>query len=97
MHIHFLALPDFLGFKSAPEMAKSYPEEVRRGIRLQSFGNDLIKLFGGRSVHPVGACVGGFYKAPSPMQINALLEKAKARIEDWRRINSLAGRTFLSR
>ncbi|PWY55058.1 Ni/Fe hydrogenase subunit alpha [Legionella qingyii] len=82
MHIHFLALPDFLGFKSAPEMAKRYPEEVRRGIRLQAFGNDLIKLFGGRSVHPVGACLGGFYKAPNHMAINTLLENAKARIED---------------
>ncbi|MCE0723210.1 MULTISPECIES: Ni/Fe hydrogenase subunit alpha [Legionella] len=82
MHIHFLALPDFLGFKSAPEMAKVHPEEVRRGMRLQAFGNDLIKLLGGRSVHPVGACVGGFYKAPSFSEINLLLENAKARIED---------------
>lgn len=82
MHIHFLALPDFLGFKSVPEMAKSYPDEVRRGMRLQAFGNDLIKLLGARSVHPVGACVGGFYKAPERAEVNTLLEKAKARIED---------------
>lgn len=82
MHIHFLALPDFMGFKSAPDMAKSYPEEVQRGMRLQAFGNELIKLFGGRSVHPVGACVGGFYKAPHHSEISILLEKAKARIND---------------
>ncbi|WP_115707839.1 Ni/Fe hydrogenase subunit alpha [Legionella sainthelensi] len=82
MHIHFLALPDFLGFQSVPEMAKRYSEEVRRGMRLQAFGNDLIKLFGGRSVHPVGACVGGFYKAPNQSAINLLLEQAKARVED---------------
>jgi sulfhydrogenase subunit alpha len=82
MHIHFLALPDFLGFKSAPEMAKVYSEVVRRGMRLQALGNDLIKLLGARSVHPVGACVGGFYKAPNHAEINILLEKAKARIED---------------
>src|SRR5579885_146834 len=54
MHIHLLAAPDFLGFKSAAEMAKQYPQEVRRGLRLQAFGNELIKLLGGRSVHPVG-------------------------------------------
>lgn len=82
MHIHFLALPDFLGFKSAPDMAKVHSQEVRRGMRLQSFGNELIKLLGGRSVHPVGACVGGFYKAPSPSGITSLLEKAKDRIQD---------------
>ena len=92
MHIHFLALPDFLGFKSAPEMAKVYPDEVRRGMRLQALGNDLIKLLGARSVHPVGACVGGFYKAPNRAEINTLLEKAKARIEDCELlINWLSG------
>lgn len=82
LHVHFLALPDFLGFKSAPEMAKTHPEEVRRGMRLQALGNNIIKLFGGRSVHPVGACVGGFYKAPSLSEMNLLLEHAKARLED---------------
>lgn len=82
MHIHFLALPDFLGFKSVPEMAKAHPDEVRRGMRLQALGNDLIKLLGGRSVHPVGACIGGFYKAPNQTEITLLLEKVKARIED---------------
>lgn len=82
MHIHFLALPDFLGFKSVPEMAKVYPDEVRRGMRLQALGNDLIKLLGGRSVHPVGACVGGFYKAPDCSAINIMLDKVKARLDD---------------
>lgn len=82
MHIHFLALPDFLGFKSVPEMAKVYPDEVRRGMRLQALGNDLIKLLGSRSVHPVGACVGGFYKAPGCSEISIMLDKARARLED---------------
>ncbi len=82
MHIHFLALPDFLGFKSVPEMAKVYPDEVRRGMRLQALGNDLIKLLGGRSVHPIGACVGGFYKAPNCSEINIMLAKAKASLDD---------------
>lgn len=82
LHIHFLALPDFLGFNSVHEMAKVYPQEVRRGMRLQSFGNELIRLLGGRSVHPVGARVGGFYKAPGQEAVNQLLVKAKQRIED---------------
>ena len=82
LHIHFLAAPDFLGFKSAPAMAKIYPEEVHRGLRLQSLGHELIELLGGRSVHPVGACIGGFYKAPSLTKVNALLERVKARIND---------------
>lgn len=73
LHIHLLALPDFLGFNSAPEMAKAYPDEVRRGLKLQALGNALISLLGGRSVHPVGARTGGFHHAPSPTQVETLL------------------------
>ena len=82
LHIHFLAAPDFLGFKSAPEMAKVYPDVVRRGLRLQAIGNDLIRFLGGRSVHPVGACIGGFYKAPRPSEVKELLDRVNARLED---------------
>lgn len=82
LHVHFLALPDFLGFESAPEMARVYPDEVRRGLRLQAFANELIALLGGRSVHPVGACVGGFYKAPEADKVKSLLDKTLARLED---------------
>lgn len=64
LHIHLLAAPDFLGFANVIEMAKHHPQEVKRGLRLQGLGNKLIKLLGGRSVHPVGVCVGGFYKLP---------------------------------
>lgn len=82
LHVHFLAAPDFLGFKSATEMAKVYPDEVRRGLRLQALGNELVSLLGGRSVHPVGACVGGFYKAPNPVLIQKILERVKAHRND---------------
>ena len=73
LHIHLLAAPDFLGFDSAPEMARDYPDEVRRGLRLQALGNRLIALLGARSVHPVGACVGGFHHAPGAAQTDALI------------------------
>lgn len=85
LHIHLLAAPDFLGFGSAPEMAKLFPEEVKRGLILQHTGNQLIKLLGGRSVHPVGLCVGGFHRAPEQKEIDALLlqlEKAIPLAED---------------
>ncbi len=82
LHIHFLAVPDFLGFKSAPDMAKIYPNEVRRGLRLQALGHELISLLGGRAVNPVGACIGGFYQAPRASQVEALLVRVKACVSD---------------
>jgi len=75
LHIHLLAAPDFLGFSSGIEMAETYGDEVRRGLKLQTLGNDLIAFFGARSVHPVGVRVGGFSKAPDKKQAADLLTR----------------------
>lgn len=73
LHIHLLALPDFLGFDNAIAMAERHPNEVKRGLQLQGLGNSLIRLFGGRSVHPVGARLGGFHHAPAAEDVRALV------------------------
>jgi coenzyme F420-reducing hydrogenase alpha subunit len=82
LHVHLLAAPDFLGFNAITEMAKVYPEEVRRGLRLQSLGNELIKLFGARSVHPIGAKVGGFHHAPAVEEVRSLCAKLRAALPE---------------
>ena len=79
LHIHLLAAPDFLGCQNVIELAEKQPEAVRRGLRLQDLGNDLIRFLGARSVHPVGVKVGGFYHAPTleqAAQLRAKLEEA---------------------
>lgn len=82
LHIHLLAAPDFLGFGNAIEMAEKYPDEVRRGLMLQTLGNDLIALFGARSVHPVGLRVGGFYHAPSIEEVAQMRERLQAALPE---------------
>lgn len=82
LHIHMLAAPDFLGYNNIIEMAADHAATVRRGLRLQSLGNDLISLFGARSVHPVGVQVGGFYHVPNPEVVAALLTRLKAARQD---------------
>ena len=77
LHIHLLAAPDFLGYANAMEMAQHYPDEVRRGLRLQSLGNRLIALLGGRSVHPVGVRIGGFHRPPDAAQVAQVLESLR--------------------
>jgi coenzyme F420-reducing hydrogenase alpha subunit len=49
---------------------------------LQALGNKLLRTLGGRSVHPVGARVGGFYHAPSPAVMKGLLEECQAALPD---------------
>ena len=82
LHIHLLAAPDFLGFDNVIAMVKQYPQQVNRGLGLQAIGNKLIALFGGRSVHPVGSCVGGFYSAPPLKQVDELVKEIETLLPD---------------
>ncbi len=77
LHIHLLAAPDFLKYPSVIAMAKDHPEVVKRGMHLHRLGLDLMSLLGKRSVHPVGACVGGFYAAPKPSAVKTVLTEFK--------------------
>ncbi|HEX9627209.1 MAG TPA: nickel-dependent hydrogenase large subunit [Acidiferrobacterales bacterium] len=78
LHIHLLAAPDFLGYDNAIAMAAAHSEALRRGLRLQALGNDIIRLLGARSVHPVGVRVGGFHHAPAPDAVAALRARLEA-------------------
>jgi sulfhydrogenase subunit alpha len=86
LHIHLLAAPDFFGYDSAIAMARDYPDEVRRGLRLQGLGNEIIRLLGARSVHPVGVRVGGFHHAPSLEAVRALAARIEAALPDAREL-----------
>jgi coenzyme F420-reducing hydrogenase alpha subunit len=82
LHIHLLALPDFLGFDDAVEMARHHPEVVRRGLRLQALGNDIIAALGARSVHPVGLRVGGFHRAPAAEEVDGLRRRLETALPE---------------
>lgn len=73
LHMHLLHAPDFLGFESGLEMAKQFAAEVNRGLRLKKHGNQLVDLLGGRAIHPVNVCVGGFYRIPSRNEFQKLI------------------------
>ena len=82
LHIHLLAAPDFFGCSNAIELAALAPDEVRRGLRIQALGNELMDLFGARSVHPVGVRVGGFHCAPSVARVHAMRDKLAAALPE---------------
>ncbi len=82
LHIHLLAAPDFFGCNNAIELARIAPEEVRRGLRIQALGNELVDLFGARSVHPVGVRIGGFHGAPSLARIQKMRGKLRAALPE---------------
>jgi sulfhydrogenase subunit alpha len=80
LHMFMLHLPDFLGYESVITMAADHGAVVKQALRLKKLGNDLLSLVGGRAVHPVGVCVGGFYHAPDPAAAAALVPELKAAI-----------------
>ncbi len=82
LHMFMLHLPDFLGFESAISMAQDYGGIIRRALRIKKAGNALVELLGGRSVHPVDMCVGGFYSCPEPKDAANLLPEIKACLAD---------------
>lgn len=73
VHIHLLHVPDFFGCHSSIELARKFPAEVNRGLRLKKIGNRLLEVLGGRAVHPVSVAVGGFHRIPKKDELIALL------------------------
>ncbi|MDR7422278.1 MAG: nickel-dependent hydrogenase large subunit [Armatimonadota bacterium] len=74
LHMFLLHAPDFLGYDSAIAMAQvpALRPLVERALRMKQVGNRLVALIGGREVHPVSACVGGFFRAPGRAELAAL-------------------------
>ena len=73
LHIFMLHAPDFLGVASAVELAKINPALVETALRLKKIGNEVMRVVGGREVHPINVRVGGWYKAPTRAQLDALV------------------------
>ncbi len=77
LHVYMLHAPDFLGYDDAIRMAQDHGEAVKRGLRLKKTGNEIVKLIGGREIHPINVRLGGFYKIPRKQELLELGEKLK--------------------
>ncbi|HET8651742.1 MAG TPA: Ni/Fe hydrogenase subunit alpha [Gaiellaceae bacterium] len=74
LHVFLLHAPDFLGYDGAPAMARDHPKVVEDGLALKKAGNEVMRVVGGREIHPIHVRVGGFYRAPSRRELGALVE-----------------------
>lgn len=81
LHIYLLQAPDLLGVPSALDLAAIAPEVVKNALRMKKSGNELLKAIGGRSVHPVNVCVGGFYRWPDADPLRATLPELEWALE----------------
>ena len=78
LHIVLLHAPDFLGFPDAISMAAAHGEAVQRGLALKKAGNEVLRLLGGREIHPVNVRVGGFYRVPTRAELAPLAATLEA-------------------
>jgi coenzyme F420-reducing hydrogenase alpha subunit len=82
LHIHMLHAPDFLGYEDVVRLAVDHREEVERGLRLKRLGNEVVRVIGGREIHPVNLRVGGFYRVPEQRLVQGLSERLKTGRDD---------------
>ncbi|MCS7108339.1 MAG: Ni/Fe hydrogenase subunit alpha [Sulfolobales archaeon] len=74
LHVLMLHAPDFLGHESIIGIAKENPDIVKKGLKLKSWGNSVMKVIGGRSVHPISCRVGGFYRIIRKEELETLIK-----------------------
>ena len=65
LHVFMLHAPDILGYDSAIDMARDHRGVVEQGLQIKKAGNALLRVIGGREIHPVNVRVGGFSTAAS--------------------------------
>jgi sulfhydrogenase subunit alpha len=78
LHVFMLHAPDFLGYESAFAMARDHRAVVEGALALKKAGNELMRVIGGREIHPVNVRVGGFYRAPERAELAPVVEQLKA-------------------
>ncbi|MCB1540422.1 MAG: Ni/Fe hydrogenase subunit alpha [Rhodoblastus sp.] len=77
LHVHMLHAPDFLGFAGSIDMARVHGDELRRGLEIKKAGNEILRILGGREIHPINVRIGGFFRAPRKKEFAELAEKLK--------------------
>jgi len=77
LHVFLLHAPDYLGYPDAMAMAKDHGPWVKTGLRIKKAGNAIVEVLGGRAIHPINVRVGGFYSAPSRLELERLLPELR--------------------
>lgn len=72
LHLYFLVLADYFNTESGIEFAKKYPENAKEFLSLRDFGNRIVEIIGGRTIHPLTPQVGGFTKLPNIKKLTEL-------------------------
>ncbi len=82
LHLFFLSLADFLDIENDLVLVKEYPEEAKKAIRLREYGMEIVRVIGGRVIHPLTNEIGGFKKIPAYDEMQKIADKSEGAIQD---------------
>lgn len=77
LHIFFFSLADFFEIENNLDLIAKEPQKTKQAVLIRDFGNEIIEIIGGRSIHPLTPCVSGFTKWPRNGSIKKIKEKAE--------------------
>lgn len=90
-HLFFFALPDYLGFQDAIEMSKKKHDYVHLALDLQKLASDIVRIIGGRPIHPVTPRIGTFHSFPDRNKIEGIREN----LEEMRGLSEKVAQIFM--
>lgn len=82
LQLYFMALPDYLGVPSLFHLLDAKQELVARALRLKRTANRICEVVGGRPIHPVTTCLGGFSARPEAGELKKLRQELLASLPD---------------
>jgi sulfhydrogenase subunit alpha len=72
LHLFFLSLPDFYGILNDLQLVKKHPKETDMTLQIRNWANELIRIVGGRTIHPIASEIGGFKILPDVEELTKL-------------------------
>jgi F420-non-reducing hydrogenase large subunit len=88
LHFFFLAAPDFIigpesdySVRSVIGIARQAPELAAKVVKMRQLGQEMLRRFTGKAIHPVAAVVGGFSKPLPEEERRFLLDSAREQLD----------------
>lgn len=82
LHVCYLVLPDLLGVGSVLPLIETHREVVLLAIRLHRLANVTCDKIGGRTTHPIRACVNGWSMLPHKKTLEEIRDDHVKALED---------------
>lgn len=82
LHLFFMTLSDFLNLENDLDLVKKFKKETKAAFKIRDFSLKITKIIGGRVVHPITPCLGGFTKLPTKDDLRKILDDCSLILEN---------------